>query len=119
MARRKKTDEAGTEGAPSAAQAGDAGAQPVKRGRGRPRKDPADAAALAAPVKRGRGRPRKSETGAPAARKGGRGRPRKASPAIGKQIDDLIRQLQSIKEQVTRMEASAGTLDKVLSVLKS
>lgn len=39
-------------------------ANPLKRGRGRPRKD----SVAAAPVKRGRGRPRKDETVAPVAR---------------------------------------------------
>jgi hypothetical protein len=66
--------------------------EPVKRGRGRPRKHPAPAAAVSAPaaapaatVKRGRGRPRKHPVAAPAAKasapaktaKRGRGRPRK------------------------------------------
>jgi hypothetical protein len=120
MARRKKSEQANTAAAtsPNAAQA-PADTQLVKRGPGRPRKT--EVTATPAAAKRGPGRPRKAESAAPAAKKPGRrGRPRKAvSPSIGQQIDDLIRQLQSIKDQIGKMEASAGKLDRVLTALKS
>jgi hypothetical protein len=121
MARRKKSEQADASAATSssAAQA-PSDTQPVKRRPGRPRKSEV-AAAPATPAKRGPGRPRKTEGAAPAAKKPGRrGRPRKAaSPSIGQQIDELIRQLQSLKDQIGKMEANAGKLDRVLSALES
>jgi hypothetical protein len=123
MARRKKSEQADASATQAAADAAPE-TQPAKRKRGRPKKS--ESASVAQPslaVKRGPGRPRKTEASllAAAGRKPGRrGRPRKAStPSIGQQIDDLIRQLHVIKERVSKMETSAGTLDRVLSVLKS
>jgi hypothetical protein len=39
--------------------------------------------------------------------------------SLGRRIDALIRELQQIRDQVDKIEASAGTLDRVMSVLKT
>jgi hypothetical protein len=119
MARRKKSEQADAAAPTSGAAQAASDTQPVKRGPGRPRKT--EVAAAATSAKRGPGRPRKGDGAAPAAKKPGRrGRPRKSTaPSIGQQIDELIRQLQSIKDQIGKMEANAGKLDRVLSALKS